>query len=299
MRRPLWITSCAVLAVALLAASPGDVILSLAPSKILITDISTTTTTKTTQECTTESDDDKDNKNKKDKDDKEVCHDVTTMESDTCATFINRSEKPAIDVEFATYKGSGFAFQRAAGSYAPGIPVDDVCGLTEPMKIFPTSVIYADGSSWYMIPPILGTAQNPDGAPLKIALMQTYVASHPPGVKNNPSADVHEECVSLADVSSKAVSHVQVVYRHLSATGASVQDDALDIYRNIQPGTNAAGNCRTFKAKVTPDVPVVADAVWAGDVTPDVSLLDPHGEPITLSAKITRVDFADGTEWRP
>lgn len=147
------------------------------------------------------------------------------------------------------------------------------------------SVFYSDGRMWHAAPPVVGTAID---------------ASSSSGVVlSNPVTYLPlEECVDVSNTSLKIVTHVQIVFRHWGLDHTRLGDDALDIRKRIVPGVILKNNCRRFNGSSDPDVFYYGRELSHGAADVQEPRIFYGGSESTLSARVSDVNFGDGTSWR-
>ncbi len=162
--------------------------------------------------------------------------------------------------------------------------------------VFALNVRYQNGDSWQLIPSVTGKANVPADAPVKLSNVETLVYSWP---RVGPIGQYapFQICSDLQNLSSKTVTHVQIVFQHLLEEGSDLGDDDLDVHAQIPAGATVSSSCRASHEDMDPSVRTYAQMASNGVSLPPLTILY-KSHASDLSARISRVDFADGTSWR-
>lgn len=147
------------------------------------------------------------------------------------------------------------------------------------------AVSYQDGRVWHAAPAVQGTVGNASASGLQLANPFTYLPL--------------EECDNVTNASSKVVTHVQIVFEHRGRDGAVLGSDALDVRRHIEPGTTMMNACRAFNGSSEPSVTYYGWALSRGETNVQPPRIYYAGKETVLSVRLTEVDFAGGSSWRP
>lgn len=228
-----------------------------------------------------------------------VTHSQGPIYFNDCVEFRNQSNKPirAFQVVFASVYPDG----RAKGAPTPldirttVAPGQSVTSLNCRDHAYANgaggrwlvgwvnSVTYVDGTVWHTAPAVEGSVDN---------------GALPPAVLANPIIYLPlEECDSVTNSSDKTITHVQIVFQHVGNDGSRLGDDALDVRKNISPGETAYNSCRGFNGYSDPGLPYYAQALSHGESAVPTPRIFYNGLESKLSARVSIVDFADGTSW--
>ncbi len=161
--------------------------------------------------------------------------------------------------------------------------------------VFVLNVRYQSGDYWQLVPNVVGKANGPVDAPMKLANVETYIYSwsRPPLTGEYAPFQL---CSDLQNLSSKTITHVQIVFQHLAGDGSDLGDDDLDVRTKIPAGAVVSDSCRASHEDMDPSVRTYAQMASNGNSLPPPTILY-KSQASDLSAQISRVDFADGTSW--
>ncbi|MGA7746535.1 MAG: hypothetical protein WCC70_01150 [Candidatus Aquilonibacter sp.] len=167
------------------------------------------------------------------------------------------------------------------------------------VQAFVASVVYQNGASWSLVPPVAGSEANVPGSPVTLSSVNTYGYSAPMVIdlRAERTYPIPLACSTIENQTAKTVSDVRIVYRHLATDGTDIGDDQLDVHANIPPQATRKSNCLGFYATMEPMPLAYAQMSQEGPgLEPPVYLY--KGVASALSAQVTSVAFADGTSWK-
>ena len=232
-----------------------------------------------------------------------------------CVAFTNDSTSIATQVLFdfswISLNGKDVVdeFYPFSGTFPRSIPegaiLKEETGICRPtmhefaaggLRVFVSNIYYKDGTSWHLVPPVIGTLTNELGSPVALSNVATYSFSSP--VRSNERRDFPQPvaCADITNMSQKTTSGVQLAFRHLASDGTTLGTDALTIQAQIPPGRSVKNNCREFSGTVSPGIRYYALMASMRVVVQPPSILYNH-QTSTLSATVTTIYFSDGTSW--
>ncbi len=170
--------------------------------------------------------------------------------------------------------------------------------LNAQAHVFATNIIYANGTTWSLVPPVAGLTINDRGSPAKLSAVNTYDYATPTMLTawHVPANLLPLACSTITSQSAKTIKDVRIAYRHLALAGADVGNDVLNVHSTILPHGQNASNCRAFGATAQPGLLVYAERAANGSAVQTPEFLY-KGVPSVVSAEITGATFADGTSW--
>ncbi|MHB8147063.1 MAG: hypothetical protein ACYDGM_07390 [Vulcanimicrobiaceae bacterium] len=156
-------------------------------------------------------------------------------------------------------------------------------GRNAHLAAFATFARFADGSAWFLTPPVYGKPLSAPSDPLRVSTTAVYLPSL--------------ECASLTNTSSREITRAKILFRHYATDGSVINEDTLDVTLALRPGESLAGNCKDIDITSVPDIfhYVTAMSEGSGNVLPPT--IRYRGIPLSFGALVTQVDFADGTSW--
>jgi hypothetical protein len=166
-------------------------------------------------------------------------------------------------------------------------------------QVFVLSVVFQNGASWGLVPPVAGSAVNAPGSPVTLSSVTTYGDSAPMVIdlKAERQYPIPLACATIENESAKTITDVRIAYRHLGPNGEDIGDDQLDVHANIAAHAIRKYNCDGFYASMEPVPLAYAQLFQAGPgLEPPVFLY--KGLPSVISAEATSVAFSDGTSWK-
>ena len=166
-------------------------------------------------------------------------------------------------------------------------------------RTFVTSVVYQNGPTWSLVPPVAGSAINGHGYPVTLSNVNTYGYASP---TTFTEWHVPEElsplaCSVITNRGTKAITDVRITYRHLTMSGTDLGDDSLDVHAAIPARGRSTNACRSFVASIQPGLLAYAERATSSSnpQTPDYLY---KGLPSVVSAQVSGATFADGTSWQ-
>jgi hypothetical protein len=171
--------------------------------------------------------------------------------------------------------------------------------LNAQVHVFATNVVYANGTTWSLVPRVAGLTTEDRGSPATLSAVNTYDFATPTMLKawHVPAELLPLACSTITSLSAKTITDVRITYRHLALGGADVGDDVLDVHSTLLAHGQNANNCRGFAATVQPGLLFYAERA-ANDSPVQPPEFVYNGVPSVVSAEITGVTFADGTSWQ-
>ncbi len=159
-----------------------------------------------------------------------------------------------------------------------------------------TGVRYDDGTLWQAVPSVPGTAQADPASGLRISIT-TYAGVAPVPLKTDNTLPLYA-CADVTNVSSKPITHFQIVFTHLAEDGTMLGSDPLDIHAQVATGATLQMNCGTFDGDTSPSIYEYAIAASSGAPMSKVPTILYKGKRSTVNARIAEVDFAGAPSWR-
>lgn len=166
-------------------------------------------------------------------------------------------------------------------------------------QVFVLSVVFQNGMSWSLVPPVAGSAVSAPGSPVTLSSVATYGDSAPMVVdlRAERQFPIPLACATIENESAKTITDVRIAYRHVGADGTEIGRDQLDVRANIPAHGERKYNCEGFYATMEPVPLAYAEASQEGPgLEPPIYLY--KGVPSVISAEVTSVAFADGTSWK-
>jgi hypothetical protein len=143
---------------------------------------------------------------------------------------------------------------------------------------------FADGHAWLLAPPILGKSLSQASDPLRVTEAGVYLPSL--------------ECATVSNASDKTIRRARIVFRHYAQDGSVINTYTIDVTLTLRPGESLSANCKDIELTGEPSIDryIVSRASGSAELPP------PHlffrGNPFSLGALVSEVDFTDGSSWR-
>lgn len=220
-----------------------------------------------------------------------------------------------VDDPFDVYPdfGSGTVCRGWNGSLTPTVgsgpesmqPEILVFGKSARLVAWIGQIDFADGASWHAPEPsvsALAAAALPNNVDYANAVWWPSQLEVPEGFSQQPASGVQIskaytgvfadafECVDFVNQSRKQVTHVRFIFSHLAADHSTIGDEEkLDVHGMYDPEVSRVENCRMFEGNI------VLPTLWNGGGNGATVLF--QGKASTISVRIDRVDYADGSSW--